>query len=190
MNPWSVLLLSLAMSTDAFAAALGKGMTLHQPGWREALRTGAIFGVIEGVTPLLGWAMGVAAADYVKAWDHWIAFVLLGGLGLHMALSGMKTPDSQPPHPRETHGFWLLALTGLATSMDALVVGAGLAFVDVPIVPVAFAIGCTTFAAVTAGVLLGHVLGAAAGRRAEVLGGLVLMGIGSAILVQHLSGAA
>lgn len=190
MNAWSVLLLALAMSTDAFAAALGKGMALQTPGWREALRTGTIFGVIEGLTPLLGWAMGVAAADYVKAWDHWIAFALLGGLGLHMALSGTKTPDTQPRRQRQTHSFWLLAFTGLATSIDALVVGAGLAFVDVSIVPVAVAIGCTTFVAVTVGVLLGHVLGTAAGRRAEVLGGLVLMGIGSAILVQHLSGAA
>ena len=79
MNLLSTALLALAMSTDAFAAAVGKGMALRQPRWREALRTGAIFGVIEGLTPVLGWAMGLAAADHVKAWDHWIAFALLGG---------------------------------------------------------------------------------------------------------------
>ena len=68
MNLLSTALLALAMSTDAFAAAVGKGMALRQPRWREALRTGAIFGAIEGLTPVLGWAMGLAAADHVKAW--------------------------------------------------------------------------------------------------------------------------
>ena len=65
MSPLSIALLSLAMSTDAFAAAVGKGIALKRPHWREALRTGAIFGAIEGTTPLIGWALGLAAADYV-----------------------------------------------------------------------------------------------------------------------------
>lgn len=187
MSPLSVFLLSLAMSTDAFAAALGKGMALRKPGWREALRTGAIFGVIEGFTPVLGWALGLAAADYVKAWDHWIAFTLLGGLGLHMVLASLKPIDTATSEKPARHSFWLLALTGLGTSIDAMVVGAGLAFLDVQIVPVAIAIGCTTFAAVTLGVMLGRAMGTAVGRRAELLGGLVLIGIGSAILIEHLS---
>lgn len=188
MNPVSIALLALAMSTDAFAAAVGKGMALRRPHWREALRTGAIFGVIESLTPVLGWALGLAAADYVKAWDHWIAFVLLGGLGLHMVAAGLRSSAALPDEKPARHSFWLLALTGLATSVDAMVVGVGLAFLNVPIVPVAIAIGCTTFVAVTLGVMLGRVLGAAVGRRAEVLGGLVLIGIGTAILVDHLSG--
>lgn len=190
MNPVSTALLALAMSTDAFAAAVGKGMSLRQPHWREALRTGAIFGVIEGLTPVLGWALGLAAADYVKNWDHWIAFALLSGLGLHMAIAGVRRRDTGTQEKPVRHAFWLLALTGFATSVDAMVVGVGLAFLDVPIVPVALAIGCTTFAAVTLGVMLGRVLGAAAGRRAEVVGGLVLIGIGAAILVEHLAGKA
>lgn len=189
MNLLSMALLALAMSTDAFAAAVGKGMALKQPHWREALRTGAIFGAIEGLTPIVGWALGLVAADYVKAWDHWIAFALLGGLGLHMVIAGLRATGSAQDDKPVRHGFWLLAATGFATSVDAMVVGVGLAFLNVPIVPVAIAIGCTTFAAVTLGVMLGRVLGAAAGLRAEMLGGLVLIGIGTAILVQHLSGA-
>lgn len=190
MSFLSMVLLALAMSTDAFAAAVGKGMALQRPLWREALRTGTIFGVIEGCTPVLGWALGLAASDYVKNWDHWIAFVLLGGLGLHMVVAGWRAPDAQSIEKPARHGFWLLAATGFATSVDAMVVGVGLALLDVPIVPVAIAIGCTTLVAVTLGVMLGRVVGAAVGRRAEVLGGLVLMGIGTAILVEHLSGAA
>jgi len=81
MNIASTLLLAFAMSTDAFAAAVGKGATLHRPRIREALRTGLIFGVIEAITPLVGWALGKAAAPYVASWDHWIAFSLLFVLG-------------------------------------------------------------------------------------------------------------
>jgi putative Mn2+ efflux pump MntP len=175
------------MSTDAFAAAVGKGTSLHRPRWSEALRTGAIFGVIETLTPLAGWALGLAAAGYVKAWDHWIAFVLLGVLGLRMLVGALRQPDASVEEKPSRHGFWLLAVTGLATSIDAMAVGVGLAFLDVDIVPVAAAIGLATFAMVTVGVMVGRLLGHIAGRWAEAVGGLLLIGIGSVILVEHLT---
>ena len=84
MNFASIALLALAMSTDAFAAAIGKGTALKKPRWSEALRTGAIFGVIETITPLIGWALGYGASSFVKDWDHWIAFTLLSILGIRM----------------------------------------------------------------------------------------------------------
>src|SRR6188474_1853950 len=111
MNLASILLLALAMSTDAFAAAIGKGTALQNPRWREALRTGLIFGVIEALTPLLGWALGRAAAQYVRAWDHWIAFVLLTGLGVRMIMAGCKAPGESAPDRPSRHSFWLLAVT-------------------------------------------------------------------------------
>jgi manganese efflux pump family protein len=188
MNFISVALLSLAMSTDAFAAAVGKGTALEKPRWSEALRTGAIFGVIEGLTPLAGWALGFTAANYVKAWDHWLAFVLLGALGLRMVFAGFKAPEAEEPQKPSRHGFWLLAVTGFATSIDAMVVGVGLAFLKVDILPVAAAIGFTTFVMVTIGVMVGRVLGAVAGKRAEALGGVLLVGIGATILFEHLTG--
>lgn len=186
MDLGSTALLALAMSTDAFAAAIGKGTTLHRPRWAEALRTGVIFGAIESLTPLVGWALGLAAAQYVKAWDHWIAFVLLGGLGLRMIVAGLRAPAPDATVRPNRHSFWVLALTGFATSIDAMAVGAGLALIDERIVPIAAAIGLTTFAMVTLGVMVGRLLGAAAGRRAELAGGLVLVGIGVMILAQHL----
>ena len=188
MNAISIALLSLAMSTDAFAAAVGKGTALRTPRWSEALRTGAIFGVIEALTPLAGWALGLGAASYVKSWDHWIAFVLLGGLGLRVVFEGLKKPEAQARQKPSRHGFWLLVVTGFATSIDAMVVGVGLAFIDVDILPVAAAIGFTTFIMVTLGVMVGHVLGAIVGKWAEIFGGIVLIGIGTAILVKHLNG--
>jgi putative Mn2+ efflux pump MntP len=188
MSPIAVFFLALAMSTDAFAAAVGKGIALDRPRWSEALRTGLIFGVIEALTPLVGWALGHAAADYVRAWDHWIAFTLLGVLGLRMifaALFNREDPDASKP---ERHGFWILAVTGFATSIDAMAVGVGLAFLDARILPIAIAIGTTTGIMVTLGVMLGRVLGRVAGRWAEAVGGVLLILIGSTILVEHLGG--
>ena len=189
MNFISIALLALAMSTDAFAAAVAKGAQLQKPHWREALRTGVIFGVIEGLTPVAGWALGRGGASYVKAWDHWIAFALLGVLGLRMVHAGLKAPEAQVPQKPVRHSFWLLAATGFATSIDAMIVGVGLAFLNVDIVSVAAAIGLATFAMVTIGVMVGRLVGTIVGRRAEVFGGIVLIGIGVFILVEHLTGA-
>lgn len=186
MTLTSILLLAFAMSTDAFAAAVGKGAALRHPRWREALRTGLIFGIIEALTPLIGWALGVAAAQYVKAWDHWIAFVLLSGLGVRMVIAGLKTPDACEPKKLGQHSFWLLAATGFATSIDAMAVGVDLAFLNVQIVPIAAAIGFTTFVMVTVGVMVGRVLGVMAGKWAEIAGGTLLIGIGTTILIEHL----
>ena len=187
MNAASIALVAFAMSTDAFAAAVGKGAALHRPRFAEALRTGAIFGCIEAVTPVIGWALGLAAARYVSAVDHWIAFAILGGLGVRMIWLGIRgEADGEPAEKPSRHGFWVLAATGLGTSIDAMAVGVGLALVDVDILPVAAAIGLTTCAMVTLGVMLGRVLGAMAGRRAEVVGGVLLILVGSAILVEHL----
>jgi manganese efflux pump family protein len=187
MNLISILALALAMSTDAFAAAIGKGTALRRPRWSEAVRTGLIFGVIEAITPIVGYALGYAAADYVKAWDHWIAFFLLGGLGLRMVYSAMTSRSQVEDAKPAQNSFLSLAITGFATSIDAMAVGVGLAFVKINIWPVAAAIGLATCIMVTLGVMVGRVLGAVAGRRAEAVGGLVLMGIGAAILYEHLS---
>jgi len=190
VNPLSIVAIAFAMSTDAFAAAIAKGAALHRPSWREALRTGAIFGAIEAVTPLIGWLIGSVAAKYASEWDHWIAFTLLTGLGARMMWVGFRSDPSDGDERPQSHSFWVLALTGLATSIDALAVGVGLAFVDVHIGWVAAAIGLATFVMVAVGVMLGRVLGAIAGQRAEILGGLLLIGIGTAIVFEHLGATA
>ena len=185
MNLAATAALSLAMSTDAFAAAVGKGAALHKPQLREALRTGLIFGVIEGLTPLIGWAIGRVAAPYVTAWDHWIAFTLLGVIGLMMVKAGLSASD-EPEDKPQRHGFWVLAVTGLATSIDAMVVGAGLAMLGADILVTAAAIAFSTFVMVTLGVMLGRVLGVIAGKRAELAGGVILIALGCLILYEHI----
>ena len=184
MNLAATIALSLAMSTDAFAAAVGKGAALHKPSWKEALRTGLIFGVIEGLTPILGWAMGRVAAPYVQAWDHWIAFGLLVALGLHMIIAGLSEQEEETEKPA-SHGFWTLAVTGFATSIDAMAVGASLAFLGEDILLTAAAIGLSTFIMVTIGVMVGRALGVLAGKRAEIVGGVILIAIGALILYEH-----
>jgi putative Mn2+ efflux pump MntP len=185
MNFIATSALALAMSTDAFAVAVGKGAALQRPQLKEALRTGLIFGVIEGLTPLVGWACGRVAAPYVAAWDHWIAFILLAILGIQMIREGLSEPEIEE-EKASTNSFWLLAITGFATSIDAMAVGAGLAFMDANIGVTAAAIGFSTFMMVTLGVMLGRMLGAIVGKRAELVGGVVLIAIGCLILYEHL----
>jgi len=189
MSPISIFLIGIAMSTDAFAAAVGKGAAMRNPKFPEALRAGLIFGTIEGLTPVIGWALGSAASRYITAWDHWIAFTLLALLGAHMIHAGFQPEDAGGDDAPRRHGFWALATTGLATSIDAMAVGVGLAFLDVEIAVVALVIGLTTLAMVTLGIMLGRMLGRLAGKRAEIGGGVLLMLIGIAILYEHLGGA-
>ncbi|SPJ32504.1 manganese efflux pump MntP [Kushneria phyllosphaerae] len=180
MRPAALAFLALAMSTDAFAAAIGKGAGTARPGLSNALRTGLLFGTIEGITPIIGWGLGMAAAQMIAQWDHWIAFVLLTGLGAHMIYAGMTQNDDPSPSSRQPLG--MLMLTALATSIDALVIGISLAFFDVNITLAALAIGVTTMVMVTTGMMLGNVVG----QRAEIAGGVLLMALGSAILYEHL----
>jgi putative Mn2+ efflux pump MntP len=186
MSFLSIIFIALAMSTDAFAAAIGKGACLQKPRLNEAVRTGLIFGVIEGITPIVGWLIGKAAVQFVAAWDHWIAFSLLLALGLHMIYAGLQPAETEPENKPQRHSFWILALTACATSIDALAVGVGLAFVEVNILLAALAIGLATMLMVTIGVMLGRVIGSAIGQKAEILGGVVLILVGTSILYDHI----
>ncbi|MGP9417720.1 manganese efflux pump MntP [Pseudomonas reactans] len=186
MNLSATLILAFGMSMDAFAASIGKGASLHRPHFREALRTGLIFGIIEAITPLIGWGIGLVASKYIMAWDHWVAFTLLFILGARMILEGLKNKPQEEATAQSRHGFWILAATAIGTSLDAMAIGVGLAFLQVNIIHTALAIGLATTLMATIGILLGRFIGPLLGRWAEVLGGVVLIGIGCNILLEHL----
>ncbi|NDL63776.1 manganese efflux pump MntP [Acerihabitans arboris] len=186
MNMYATMILAFAMSMDAFAASIGKGATLERPGLKEALRTGAIFGAVEAITPVIGWMMGITASKYIVAWDHWLAFTLLAILGGRMVIHGFCKKTLENDRSRRKHGFWLLVTTAIATSLDAMAVGVGLAFLQVNILTTALAIGTATLVMASSGVLLGRFLGPVMGKWAEILGGVVLIGIGCNILIEHL----
>ena len=188
MNLSATILLAFGMSMDAFAASIGKGATLHKPKFSEAVRTGLIFGAIETLTPLVGWGLGMLASQFILEWNHRIAFILLVFLGGRMIVEGFRGDSDEACEAPHRHGFWLLVTTAFATSLDAMAVGVGLAFLQVSIVTTALAIGCATFIMSTLGMMVGRFIGPLLGKRAEILGGIVLIGIGSEILWSHFAG--
>ncbi|WP_102787762.1 manganese efflux pump MntP [Klebsiella pneumoniae] len=188
MNLSATILLAFGMSMDAFAASIGKGATLHKPKFSEAVRTGLIFGAIETLTPLVGWGLGMLASQFILEWNHWIAFILLVFLGGRMIVEGFRGDSDEACEAPHRHGFWLLVTTAFATSLDAMAVGVGLAFLQVSIVTTALAIGCATFIMSTLGMMVGRFIGPLLGKRAEILGVIVLIGIGSEILWSHFAG--
>lgn len=183
MSPLSILVLALSMSADAFAASVGRGATLEHPRISEALKTGAVFGVIEATTPVIGWAAGVAASGLVQAVDHWIAFVLLGVVGGRMFYNALfKSDEAERMGP----SLPVLAAAAIGTSLDAMAVGVSLAFLDADILIIAAAIGFATFTLTAGGTLLGRFIGRRLGRYAEAVAGVTLVLIGLRILVEHL----
>ena len=186
MTPIAILILSLSMSTDAFAAAVGRGAA-HRPSLPVALKWGLVFGVVEAITPMSGYGLGSIAANYVQAVDHWIAFILLALVGGHMVKESFEAPNEAPEEEAPKRGGPLgLVLTAIGTSIDAAAVGVGLAFIGVNIWVVAAAIGFSTFVLTTIGMMIGGAVGARFGKKAELLGGIALIGIGTLILAEHM----
>ncbi|CAL1690628.1 putative manganese efflux pump MntP [Brevundimonas subvibrioides] len=186
MTPGTIAILSLSMSTDAFAAAVGRGAS-HRPSWKGAVRAGMVFGVIEAITPLIGWTLGLVAAGFVQEVDHWIAFGLLGVVGGKMIWEACKPVSADAAdRPPSRSGAWALVATAVGTSIDAAAVGVGLAFLGANIWLIAACIGLTTFALTTIGMLIGRAVGVRFGKAAELIGGLALIGVGTTILVEHL----
>jgi len=185
MTPGAIAVLSLSMSTDAFAAAVGRGAS-HRPTVSSALKAGLVLGVIEAITPLIGWSLGLVAAGLVERVDHWIAFGLLAAVGGKMIWEATRPVEIEDADAPRRTGPWALIATAVGTSIDAAAVGVGLAFIGVNIWVIAASIGFTTFVLTTVGMLIGKAVGARFGKTAELLGGLALIGIGATILIEHL----
>lgn len=187
MNLLTLTTLSFGMAMDAFAVAIAKGASNPHPRFFRALQGGLFFGVVEGIAPFIGYYLGRAAENWVQAFDHWLAFGLLGVLGLRFIYGAIKT-DNDEQADASTQNFALMLITAIATSIDSVVVGASLAFLDVNIYLACALIGLATTIMATGGLYLGNRLGAKFGRYAMGVGGLVLIGIGGFILMTHLSG--
>ncbi|WP_085247610.1 manganese efflux pump MntP [Gilliamella mensalis] len=192
MSFWAILLLALAMSTDAFAVAVCRGVSLKSTPFLGALKVGILFGVVEAITPLLGWLIGYIALQYIEQWDHWVVFIVMLFLGINMIYNSFKKSDEdcQDQDDKEASSkksSLMLIFTAISTSIDAFAVGVGLALASVNICFAATMIGIATCLMVTIGLLLGNKLGCLIGKRAEFLGGLVLILIGTITLYQHLS---
>lgn len=178
-----LLILAVGLSMDAFAVSICKGLAIGKTKKKHMIIAGLWFGGFQALMPALGYLLGSSFAGYIKSVDHWVAFILLAGIGGNMlreAFSGEEeTADS-------SMGFKPMLLMAIATSIDALAIGVGFAFLPVRIVPSVFTIGVTTFLFSAAGVKIGSVFGMKYRRGAEITGGVILILLGIKILLEHL----
>ena len=184
MNIASVFLIGIGLSMDAFAVSLAKGMcTRGNSTWKTALYLAFFFGLFQGMMPVIGYAIGRYFSDLIASIDHWIAFLLLAGIGINM-IKESKEGVEKSCEPLYLKQVLILAV---ATSIDALAIGVSFAFLKMDSIWVAASmIGLTTFVLSVIAVYLGNWAGTHMERYAQVFGGLVLIGIGFKILVEHL----
>ena len=195
MSWLSFVLLGLALAMDCFAVSLCMGLMDRQRDWRRLLAAPLLFGLFQGVMPLLGWGLGLAVRPLIESFDHWVAFALLLLVGGHMlkeARDQCRAPaclalDNPAPALKTWRAFFTLLTLAVATSLDAMAVGLGMAFASVSLWWPALIIGGITFLVSLAGLGLGRGLGrfVNGAHYAVAFGGCVLIGIGFKILMEH-----
>ncbi|PJG83921.1 manganese efflux pump MntP family protein [Caviibacterium pharyngocola] len=183
MSVYALWAIAFGLSMDAFAVSICKGLACSSFQWRNALKTGVYFGAFQAGMPLLGFLLGVQFSETIKEVDHWLSFGLLSLIGVNMLKEALSKKD-EPCAGTDFSAKSLFAL-GLATSIDALAVGVSFAFLSVDIWSAVAIIGLITMAMCIVGVKSGHLLGAKLKSKAELLGGLILIGIAISILIEH-----
>jgi len=184
MSVIELFILAVGLSMDAFAVSICIGLTIPKLSLKKPVIVGLYFGLFQAVMPLIGYLTASLFAAMIAAYDHWIAFALLCFLGAKMIIGSLKKDDC-PCDEASLKPAAMLPLA-LATSIDALAVGASLAFLNVNILPAVSLIGATTFIISIAGVMIGNKFGAKFQSKAEFLGGAILILIGLKILIEHL----
>ncbi len=180
----SILLIALGLAMDAFAVSITSGIRIKQLKMRHALLVAAAFGIFQAAMPVLGWALGQWAYQWISAVDYWVAFGLLLFVGGHMIIQAMQ-PEKEADQKNPLHLPTLLTLA-VATSIDAFAIGISLSMLRVSIFTPVLMIGLITFALSFAGVYFGRLFGHLNEKKMEVAGGLVLIGLGMKILIEHL----
>ncbi|MCX6363227.1 MAG: manganese efflux pump MntP family protein [Actinobacteria bacterium] len=185
MSLLAILGIAVGLAMDAFAVSLGIGLKQCQVSTRTTLRLAAYFGLFQAFMPILGWLAGLTFARWITGVDHWIAFGLLAAIGGKMIYEAIWGDEENNAAKDPTHGRTLIILS-VATSIDALAVGLSLALIGVQIWYPAVIIGIVAFGFTAAGLHLGCRFGSLLGKRMEIVGGLILIGIGVKILFDHL----
>ncbi|PWH17645.1 MAG: manganese efflux pump [Ardenticatenia bacterium] len=184
MSLWDILLIAVGLAMDAFAVSLGIGTTRVACAPRPIFRLSFHFGFFQFMMPVLGWLAGSRFATLIGEVDHWVAFGLLAFVGGRMIRSGLDA-DATAFGCDPSRGRMLITLS-IATSIDAFAVGLSLAMLRVDILYPSAIIGVVTGTLSLIGLLIGHRLGVLFGKRMEIVGGLILIGIGMRILMSHL----
>lgn len=185
MQHLEIIGLAVALSMDAFAVAVANGAVIKELHPKHALRISLFFGAFQAGMPLVGWLVGRTFSSAIAAWDHWIAFGLLAFIGGRMI---RESRDLNKEECKNCQHLPTLILLSVATSIDALAVGLSFAFLGTPIVEPVVIIGSITFLLSLAGLFIGSRMGHFGEDKWELLGGIVLIGIGVKILLEHLIG--
>ena len=182
MSIAEIIFIAVGLSMDAFAVAIGKGLSVKKVAPKQAAITGVWFGGFQALMPVIGYFLGISFAGFVESVDHWIAFVLLGIIGFNMIHESLSKSCEKSSADFSAKAMFPLAV---ATSIDALAVGISLAFLNENIVTAATIIGITTLILSAIGIYIGNAFGCKYKSKAEFLGGAVLILIGIKILVEH-----
>lgn len=182
MSPWELFLIAVGVSMDAFAVAICKGLSVNRVNLRHAATVGLYFGGFQAAMPLIGYLLGTRLESLITSFDHWVAFALLVLIGANM----VRESRSGSEELNDSFDFKTMLPLAIATSIDALAIGVGFAFLQVNIVPAVAFIGAVTLIVSGIGVKIGNVSGANHKSRAELLGGIILILIGVKILIEHL----
>ena len=184
MSILEILLLGIGLSMDAFAVSICKGLSTKRLQTRHYLIIGAWFGGFQALMPTIGFFLGSTFEQYITAFDHWVAFVLLPAIGAGMIKESLSKEES---NGNDSFSFKTMLLLALATSIDALAVGITFALLPDVNVPLAVClIGITTFDCSAAGLKVGNLFGLKYKAKAELAGGIILILIGLKILLEHL----
>ena len=183
MSIWELFVIAVGLSMDAFAVSVCKGLSAGRVRLGHALTAGIWFGGFQALMPFLGWLLGSRFQSFISSVDHWIAFLLLGLIGLNMVRESRSQEEEEVGASFAPKAMLPLAV---ATSIDALTVGITFAFLQVDILWAVTLIGVTTFVLSAIGVKAGGIVGERGKSRAELAGGMVLVLRGCKILVEHL----
>lgn len=190
MNALAILTLSVGLAMDATAVSAARGCAARVVRTQDILRVAVLFGGFQALMPGIGWFVGESLGNVLGAWDHWIAFGLLGAIGTKMlweARGSDEQPCAEASSDRELFGTRVLLLLAIATSIDALAAGVTLPMLGAPMLFSLASIGVITAVLSALGILVGHRFGGLLGRRLDAFGGLVLVGLGTKILFEHLA---
>ena len=179
---FSILLTGFALSMDAFAVSVTKGMTLKKINLSIATKIAFLFGLFQAVMPRIRWLFGMNFELYIRSIDHWIADFLLSYLGIKMIIEAIKNDDNDNSTYLDNKELIILSI---ATSIDALAVGVTFAFLNIDIIPICVSIGVITFLVCFIGVLIGKKIGSVFKNYAQIIGGIILILIGLNILNEH-----
>ena len=185
MSVFEIILISIGLAMDAFGVSIGKGLTMPVGENGRKVTLAFLFGLFQFLMPLIGWLIGRQFIDVIADWDHWIIFGLLGYLGIAMIREGLSDDDEEDDD-KQFLGVWEMMMLSVATSLDAMAVGLTFAFLPINVWEAKYYLVVITFAISLVGVYLGKFMGRFVGKYADIVGGGVLILIGTKILLQHL----